>query len=165
MVTERTTKSDSKGAEEPKTERSARKGQRGFTKGISGNPSGRPRGSQNKVPSFCQELIDDRAEEVISKALELALDDNDFRALKFLLDRLVPPKRSPLISIDLPDTRTAQDVLAAFSAIEESLRCGEITIDELQVVTDFLETKRRVIEDADLADRVANLEKRLESSS
>ena len=63
---------------------SARRGQKGFTKGISGNPQGRPRGSTNKIQSFSQGLIDDHAEVIIAKALEMALDYGDIRALKLL---------------------------------------------------------------------------------
>ncbi len=149
--------------EEP--ERSARKGQKGFTRGISGNPRGRPRGSTNKVQSLSQELINDYAPEIITKALELALEYSDIRAVKFLLDRLVPPKRSQPIILDLPKTRTAKELLAAFGTVENSLRRGEITAEELRMVMLFLDAKRRVIDDVDLSERIANLEARLEASS
>ena len=145
--------------------RSARKGQKGFTKGISGNPRGRPPGSTNKIQSLSQELINDHAPEIIAKAVELALDYEDIRAVKFLLDRLVPPKRSQPINLDLPKTRTPKELLAAFGEVENSLRRGEITADELRIVMHFLETKRRVIEDVDLVERIAKLETRLEASS
>ena len=145
--------------------RSARKGQKGFTIGISGNPRGRPRGSSNKIQSLSQELIDDHAPEIIAKALELALEDDDIRALKLLLDRLVPPKRSQPITLNLPKTRTAKEILTAFDTVEKNLRQGEISAEELRMVTNFLEIKRRVIEEVDLADRVAMLEARLEASS
>ena len=145
--------------------RSARKGQKGFTKGISGNPRGRPPGSTNKIQSLSQDLINDHAPEIIAKAIELALDFEDIRAVKFLLDRLVPPKRSQPITLDLPKTRTPKELLAAFDEVESSLRCGEITADEFQMVMHFLETKRRVIEEVDLVERISKLETRLEASS
>ena len=144
---------------------SARKGQKGFTKGISGNPRGRPPGSTNKIQSLSQDLINDHAPEIIAKAIELALDFEDIRAVKFLLDRLVPPKRSQSIFLDLPKTRTAKELLAAFGKVENSLRRGEITVDELRMVMLFLDAKRRMIEDVDLSERIANLEARLEVSS
>ena len=147
------------------SERSARKGQKGFTRGTSGNPRGRPRGSTNKIQSLSQQLIDDHAPEIIAKALELALEHDDIRALKFLLERLVPPKRSRPITLELPKTRTAQEILAAFDTVEMSLQHGEISAEELRMVTNLLEIKRRVIEEVDLADRVATLEARLEASS
>ena len=147
------------------SERSARKGQKGFTRGTSGNPRGRPRGSTNKIQSLSQQLIDDHAPEIIAKMLELALEDDDIRALKLLLDRLVPPKRSQPITLNLPKTRTAKEILTAFDTVEKNLRQGEISAEELRMVTNFLEIKRRVIEEVDLADRVAMLEARLEASS
>ncbi len=148
-----------------KTERSAREGQKGFTGGISGNPRGRPRGSVNKIQSFSQQLINDHASEIIAKALELALEYDDIRAVKFLLDRLVPPKRSHPITLDLPKTRTAKELLAAFGKVENSLRRSEITAEELRLAVLFLEAKQRVIEDVDLSERIAKLEAQLEASS
>ena len=165
MATRRREEAESTEADVPKTIPSARKGRKGFVRGISGNPNGRPRGSKNKVPSYCQDLIDEHAPEIIAKAVELALEDDNVRAIKFLLDRLVPPKKSAPLTLDLPETRTAEEVLAAFGAVEESLRRGDITTDELRVVVEFLESKRRVIEDADLAERVARLEAHMGASS
>ena len=165
MTTQPPARRESNSNATDETERSARKGQRGFARGISGNPRGRPRGSVNKIQSLSQEMINDHAPEIIAKALELALEYNDIRAVKFLLDRLVPPKRSQSIFLDLPKTRTAKELLAAFGKVENSLRRGEITVDELRMVMLFLDAKRRMIEDVDLSERIANLEARLEVSS
>jgi hypothetical protein len=165
MTTQPPARRESNSNATDETERSARKGQRGFARGISGNPRGRPRGSVNKIQSLSQQLINDHAPEVIAKALELALEHDDIRAVKFLLDRLVPPKRSQPIFLDLPKTRTAKELLAAFGKVENSLRCGEITAEELRMVMLFLDAKRHVIEDVDLSERIAQLEARLEASS
>jgi hypothetical protein len=139
MATQPSPRDETKPIATEETERSARKGQKGFARGISGNPRGRPRGSTNKIQSLSQQLINDHAPEVIAKALEMALELDDIRAVKFLLDRLVPPKRSQPIILDLPKTRTAKELLAAFGKVENSLRRGEITAEELRMVMLFLE--------------------------
>jgi len=114
--------------------RSARKGQKGFTRGVSGNPRGRPRGSSNKIQSLSQELIDDHPPAIVAKALELALADDGIRALKFLLDRLVPPKRSQPITLHLPKTQMAKEILTALDTVEKNLLHGEISAAKLRMV-------------------------------
>ncbi len=40
-------------------------GKKGFQKGISGNPNGRPTGSRNKLTLMAEALLDDEAEELV----------------------------------------------------------------------------------------------------
>jgi hypothetical protein len=47
---------------------------RPFKKGRSGNPNGRSNGSRNKVSLAIDELLDDEAEKLTRKAIELALN-------------------------------------------------------------------------------------------
>lgn len=72
-----------------------------FEKGVSGNPTGRPRGSRDRR-TVLRELLNPHAPDLVRKAVELALQ-GDSTALKMCLDRLISPLRatSPEVTIDL----------------------------------------------------------------
>jgi hypothetical protein len=63
-----------------------------FQKGQSGNLAGRPRGSRNKASLRMQEMLEQRAEELVNKLVAMAIAGN-IGALRLCLDRLVPARR------------------------------------------------------------------------
>ena len=87
----------------------AKKGKKGFSKGASGNPAGRPKGAKNKLTLMAQELLEANAEEIVMASLEKAKAGNS-TAQKFWLERIMPMERSKLISIALPTLETPQDI-------------------------------------------------------
>ena len=80
--------------------KASKKGQKGFTQGISGNPKGRPRGSRNKAGLLVQKLIDGKSEEIARAIIKRAIK-GDFQAEKFCLERLLPPQRSRPVTVAL----------------------------------------------------------------
>src|SRR5262249_48958103 len=84
-------------------------GQRGrpFEPGQSGNPSGRPKGSRNRVTKAIAAL-DGHSEELIAKAVELAMD-GDSAMVRALVATFVPKTRDRTIEFDLPKIETAAD--------------------------------------------------------
>jgi len=67
-----------------------------FQKGQSGNPAGRPRGSRNKASIRLQEMLEQSAEALFNKTVELAMDGN-IAALRLCLEPLLPThKNEPL---------------------------------------------------------------------
>ena len=136
------------------------KQQRGkpFKKGKSGNPDGRPQGSRNKATIALEGLLDGQAEALTQKAVELALD-GDMAALRLCLERIIPPRKSRPIEIELPPVETAGDITAAHSAVIAAMAKGDITPDEANTVAGVLEAKRRSIETAELEKRIHTLEK------
>jgi len=83
----------------------------------------------------------------------------DLMAAKIILDRLIPPAKERPISLDLPDTKTAEGVSAAQSAILQAVGCGDLLPGEAATLSAIVESKRRAIETQELSDRITQLEK------
>jgi len=72
--------------EEPKKKR----GNPAFHKGMKPlNPTGRPKGSENKYTMLAREVMSAKAPEIVNKVIEKALE-GDPHALKMCMDRILP---------------------------------------------------------------------------
>ncbi len=140
--------------------KSARKGRKGFTKGLSGNPKGRPKGSRNQAGLLVQNLIDGKSEEIARAVIKRAIK-GDFQAEKFCLERLLPPQRSRPVTVELPNIETAEDIQKAIDKIWTALSDGELTLDEATSLKDFVNAKREAIETAELASELEQIKKHL----
>ena len=80
------------------------KGWKGFKKGVSANPSGRPKGIIDKR-LFYAKLLESHKVELVNKAIQMALK-GDSRIICFLLDKVLPakPKDNPIILEDFEGT-------------------------------------------------------------
>ena len=130
-----------------------------WKKGQSGNPAGRREGSRNKATIALESLLDGQAEALTQKAVDLALG-GDIAALRLCLERILPPRKSRPIEIDLPPVETADDIAAAHGAVIAAMARGEITPDDAGTIAGVLEARRRTIETVDLEARIIALEKR-----
>ncbi|WP_029461246.1 DUF5681 domain-containing protein [Solidesulfovibrio alcoholivorans] len=128
-----------------------------WPKGVSGNPSGKPRGAKNHATRMVQALLDSRAEEITNKALEVALS-GDGPVLRAILDRLCPAKRDAPVALSLPPLKSASDLPSAMTAILESVAAGEVTPSEATALAGLVETHRRALEASELEKRIAALE-------
>lgn len=128
--------------------------------GQSGNPKGRPKGSRNKASIAADQLLDDEAEAITRKAIELAIA-GDTTALRLCLERLCPPRKERPISIALPEMNSAADAVAAAGAILEAVASGDLTASEGQTLGSIIETYRRTIETEDIEKRIIELERSL----
>ena len=138
--------------------KSAKKGQKGFTKGVSGNPKGRPPGSRNKASLLVQKLIDGKSEGIVRAVIKRA-ENGDFQAEKFCLERILPPQRSRPVTVDLPNIASAEDIRFAIDKIWSALSDGDLTLDEAIALKDFINAKREAIETAELASELERLRK------
>ena len=136
-------------------------GKKGFQKGTSGNPNGRPKGARNKLTLMAEALLDDEAEELVRKMIDRALGD-DMVALRFCLERILPPRRDRPISIKLPRIETPQDIADASAEIMCAVSEGTITPSEGHTFMAMLETHRRVVDVADMTNRLDRLEEQLD---
>ena len=130
---------------------------RKFTPGVSGNPAGRPKGSRHKITLAIEALLEGEHEKLTRKAIDMALA-GDGPALRLCLERLAPPRKDAPIAIDLPAVKSAEDTVAASSAVLAAVGAGEITPDEAGRVMTLLTAHRAIIEVGELERRLAALE-------
>lgn len=123
-----------------------------------GNP-GRPRGARHKTTLAIEALLEGEADRLTRKAIDMALE-GDTVAMRLCLDRLAPPRRDAPISIALPLVKSAEDTVAASSAVLVAVGAGEITPDEGGRLMGLLTAHRSIIEIGDLERRLAALEDR-----
>ena len=125
---------------------------------------GRPAGSRNKATMTLEALLDGEGQAMMRKAIELALGGSE-TALRFCLERLVPPRRERLVQLRLPsDLTTAQGTSRAASAVLKAVAHGEITTGEAVQLANVLELRRRAIETQELESRIAEVERTVEAS-
>ena len=128
-----------------------------FAKGSSGNPAGKPRGARNRTTLAAQRLLEGEAKRLTRKAIELALA-GDSTALRLCLDRVIPPRRSPVVQISIPALRSTRDAVEASARVVQAAADGEITLADAEALGRLLELNRRLIETEELARRISDLE-------
>jgi len=130
-----------------------------FSKGQSGNPSGRQRGSRNKATLAVEALLDGEAEALTRKAVELALA-GDTVALRLCLDRLAPPRKGRPITLEVGDVTSLNDLSAVQGEVVAALARGELTPEEAADVASVVEKLGQAWERRDLEERIQALEDR-----
>jgi hypothetical protein len=81
-----------------------------------------------------QALLDDEAEELTRKCIELARA-GDTTALRLCMQRLAPAVKARAVSLPLPPIDTPADILKAQGATIQAMADGEITPNEAVIVT------------------------------
>jgi hypothetical protein len=144
-----------------KTAKTAPRKKGDFPPGVSGNPKGRPRGSLNQSTLIARAILEENAAALTNKAVEQALNGNSI-ALKICLQRLVPPPHDRTVTIPLPERdASAEDILAAHSAVLRAVSTGEISPQEAHTLSLLLEARRRSWEAVQFSARLADVESRL----
>ena len=129
----------------------------GFQKGQSGNPSGRPKGSRHKTTLAVEALLEGESEAITRKAIEAA-KAGDMVAIKLVLDRLCPPRKTRSIAIDLPPIADAAGVSLAQEEVLKAVCTGELDLDQAQALSGLLDVRRQFLETAELEARLTELE-------
>jgi len=130
---------------------------RPFKPGKSGNPSGRPVGSRNKVSLAIEALLDGEAEALTRACIDRALG-GDITALKLCMDRICAPRKDGPISFEVPNMESAFDAVQAMAAVMTAVVGGNITPSEAHTLAGLIDTFRRTIETSDIDKRVTELE-------
>lgn len=135
-----------------------------FPPGKSGNPAGKKPGTKNHATLIAQQLIDGEAEKITRRCIKGALAGEPV-ALKLVLERLVPPRRSSALAFDLPPVDRAQDLPRAYQAILEAVAGGQLTATEAEALGKVLGQYQLAMETAELAQRLAAVEWKLEAQN
>ena len=126
-----------------------------FAKGRSGNPSGRPKGIQDKRTAL-RDLLTPHAPDLVSKAVELAMQ-GDTTALRMCIDRLIPPLKAQA-------NQTQLDVTGSLSergeAILKAIAAGELDPVTGNSLIGALATQAKLLEITAIEERLSALEER-----
>ena len=128
-----------------------------FTKGQSGNPAGRPRGSRNAATLAAEAMLDGEAEALTRKAIDMALA-GDTVALKICIDRIYPARKDRPVTFPLPPITSPRDAADIAAAIAQAVAAGHITPSEAAEFGKVIEIYVRAYQVAELDDRTARLE-------
>ncbi|MBD9613580.1 hypothetical protein IB245_18945 [Pseudomonas sp. PDM02] len=140
------------------TQESPGTGKKLWQPGMSGNPKGRPRGSQNKR-TLLGENFEKQGAEVMGVVIEAA-KAGDMTAAGLVLARLAPPLRaqSPTVQFDLDRSLTlteqAGQVIAAVAVGQLSPDAGKMLLDSLAAYANMKSVD-------ELADKLEQIERRL----
>jgi len=121
-----------------------------FKPGKSGNPSGRPKGIVDKRTQL-RELLEEHAEEIISKLAELA-KSGEPNALRLCVERLLPKVRlEDSIYFQLPEGRLDcnNNIIQISQDLTQAVTSGQLTIEEANKFSVFLARQRRDFEAAE----------------
>jgi len=129
---------------------------------LPGNPGRKP-GTRYKSLAALDAIGAENAEAVVRKAMEMALA-GDPVALRIVTDRIWPAPRGRPVALPLPDLAAAPDLPRALAVVLAAVARGEITPDDAKGVAALLDAQRRAVETAELADRLATLEARMQRS-
>ena len=110
-----------------------------------GNP-GRKQGSKNKATIVAASLAGAQGEEILRKAIEMAMGGN-VPMMKFLLDRILPKERP--IQLDLPSLDYAHDSVDAIAEIVDAVSSGRISPREAADVAQLVSAFTRAIDQTD----------------
>jgi hypothetical protein len=99
-------------------------------------------------------MLDGEAEAITRKAIELA-KAGDSIAMRLCLDRIAPPRKDRLVTLDLPD-----DIAAAMAAAVAAMAKGEITPSEAATIVGLLDAQRRGLELTAVEQRLVALEQK-----
>ena len=130
-----------------------------FTKGQSGNPSGKPKGCRNATTILFDELLKDNAKELIEKAIEMA-KGGDGPALRLCIERLAPARKDRPVWFDFPEMKEAKDAVKASAAIVAAIAAGDLTPSE---AAELIDGYSRTLQAAEFEERISKLEKAVEA--
>ena len=105
-----------------------------FKPGVSGNPSGKPKGALNKRTQLIK-LMEAHAEELINKTVELALS-GDTVALRLCVERLVPRITDRPATVVMPDI-IAAEATKIIPELLKSLAGQELSVSDMKSLMDI----------------------------
>lgn len=131
---------------------------RPFSRGQSGNPSGKPIGARNRTTMAVEALLDGDAERLTRKVVAAALD-GDMTAMRLCLERICPPRKDRPIVFRLPKMNKAADAAKAGAAIVSGVADGKITPSDAAALSKLIDLYRQILEATNFEVRLEALER------
>lgn len=135
----------------------------GWKPGQSGNPAGKRKGTRNRATLLAIAVME-KDVKAISKVITAAALGGNLHAARMVLDRLVPPARERPVSIELPDTSTAEGIAQAQLVILEAVGKGNLAPSEAATLSGIVDARRKALETQEFEVRLAALEEHSERS-
>jgi hypothetical protein len=129
----------------------------GWKPGQSGNPKGRPRGSRNRVTLVALAAMEEGADAIARKVVDMA-KEGDMSAARLVIERLVPPAKERPVFLELPSTETAEGIAQAQQAILQAVAAGDLLPGEAATLAGIVEARRKAVETLELEQRISVLE-------
>jgi hypothetical protein len=85
-------------------------------------------------------LLDSEAEMLTARAIDLARD-GDMTALKLVLDRLIPPRRRPMLPLDLDELEGFANPAQAHRRVLQSCLDGGLGLDEAERLSKLVDVQ------------------------
>jgi hypothetical protein len=92
------------------------------------NGNGRPRGARNLKYQALERAARAEALPIVQQLIQQA-KDGDTLAARIILDRIWPRPRMPLVSLNLPETRTPAELRAAMHGLLAQVAAGQVPPD------------------------------------
>jgi hypothetical protein len=131
-----------------------------FSRGRSGNPSGRPVGSRNRASVWLDRIAEDQAADLLRIVMRRARS-GDMRAAAIVLSRCWPQRNGGRVRFDLPPLHSTADLPRAIAAILQRIADGTLSPEEGAAVAAVLEQHRRAIELTEIEGRLRSIEERI----
>lgn len=130
-----------------------------FQKGQSGNPLGKKQGTLNKRTQLIR-LLEDKAENLISKLIELALE-GDVQALRFCLERFLPKATSnQYVQVDLQgvDIQLSKSLPMIGKRIIDATASGVLSVQDGNQFMQIINSQKEFLAQEELAKRLDEIE-------
>ena len=107
-------------------------------------------------------LLDEEAERLVRRCIELAIEGNPM-AIKLCLERILPPTKERPIQLDLQPPRKLDEVIPAMNQVVLKVVDGTIGPQEGNTLMTMLATTQKTLETLELEQRIVALESILQS--
>src|SRR5438132_1237732 len=124
---------------------SAATGRGHFQKGVSANPAGRPRGIMNEATRIAAMLLTERAPDVVTAAIDMAVVGKD-APLKLCLDKIIASQTDQPVAFTMPPVGDGGGLAGAVAALWNAVAEGLVTPSQAASLSPALEAQTRAIE-------------------
>ena len=131
-----------------------------FTKGVSGNPAGKPPGTKSKGAAIIEALLQnpEDVKAIIDRTVALAKSGEGW-ATTLLLARLWPAPKSRRVTFPMREIKCLADISAAYNGLMQATGQGLLTPTEANELSSIIERMAGALDLSETERRLAALEK------